>query len=104
MSILTKKFLNCSNPHNNRKFLFDSIPSLIQKSKNIHENKITNQSSLFQNDEKDEEELTNKTNDWSFDVKLSKEFESLGFYISDHPLNQYSDLLESYKIINFDDN
>ena len=57
----------------------------------------------FQNEEKDEEELTNKTNDWSFDEKLSKEFESLGFYISDHPLNQYSDLLESYKIINFDD-
>ena len=89
--------------NNNRKSLFDSIPSLIQKSKNIHENKIANQTSLFQKDEKDEDEFIIKTNDWSFDEKLSKEFESLGFYISNHPLSQYADLLESYKIISFDE-
>ena len=40
--------------------------------------------------------------DWDFDEKLSKEFEALGFYISDHPLNQYSDVLSDYEIISFE--
>ena len=31
----------------NRKILYDNIPNIIQNSKNIYENKINNQSSLF---------------------------------------------------------
>ena len=34
-------------------------------------------------------EIFNNVDDWDFDERLSKEFESLGFFISDHPLNQY---------------
>ena len=45
--------------------------------------------------------LINKIDDWNFDERLSKEFESIGFFISDHPLNQYSDILENYKIYKF---
>lgn len=89
--------------NNNRKSLFESIPSLIQKSKNMYENKIANQSSLFNKYDTQEEETRKIEEDWSFDEKLSKEFESLGFYISSHPLNQYSDILESYKIIDFNE-
>ena len=40
--------------------------------------------------------------DWKVDVKLSKEFETLGFYISDHPLNQYKSLFNKYNIINYE--
>ena len=36
------------------------------------------------------------------DVKrLSKEFEAVGFFISDHPLNQFKEIFEDYKIIDF---
>ena len=41
--------------------------------------------------------------DWHIDTKLTKEFETLGFYISDHPLNQYKSIFKQYNIINYDD-
>ena len=44
-----------------------------------------------------------KTKDWKFEERLSKEFETLGFFISDHPLNQYKDFFNHYNIINFND-
>ena len=87
----------------NRKSIYESIPSIILKSKNNYENKIANQINLFENKDIENNELISLVDDWNFDEKLSKEFEALGFYISDHPLNQYSDILSNYEIINFDD-
>ena len=45
--------------------------------------------------------LTIKTEDFIFEDRLSKEFETLGFFISDHPINQFKDFFPLYKIINF---
>ena len=87
----------------NRKSIYESIPSIILKSKNNYENKIANQINLFENKDIENNELISLVDDWNFDEKLSKEFEALGFYISDHPLNQYSDILSNYEIINFND-
>ena len=39
------------NLNNNRQSLYNSIPNLILKSKNIFENKINNQTTLFQDDD-----------------------------------------------------
>ena len=86
----------------NRKSLYNSIPSIILKSKNNHENKIANQINLFETKEIENNETISIIDDWDFDEKLSKEFEALGFYISDHPLNQYSDVLSDYEIISFE--
>ena len=86
----------------NRKFLFNSIPTLILKSKNIYENKVNNQINLF-HIEDEEDDIDTKFDDWKFDERLSKEFESVGFFISDHPLNEYSDILENYEVSNFSD-
>ena len=86
----------------NRKSLYESIPSIILKSKNNHENKIANQINLFETKEIENNEIISFIEDWDFDEKLSKEFEALGFYISDHPLNQYSDVLSDYEIISFE--
>ncbi len=86
----------------NRKEIYDSIPKLILKSKNNYENKINNQINLF-NIEDEQNKPDNKSDDWKFDERLSKEFESLGFFISDHPLNEYSETLENYDINNFID-
>ena len=32
---------------------------------------------------------------------LSKEFEAFGFFISDHPINQYKEIFNQYKIIDY---
>ncbi len=87
----------------NRKKIYDSIPKLILKSKNTYDNKINNQINLFQTDEDDNDVLENNPDDWKFDERLSKEFSSIGFFVSDHPLNEFSEILENYKVYNFND-
>ena len=87
----------------NRKKIYDSIPKLILKSKNTYDNKINNQINLFQTDEDDDDVLENNPDDWKFDERLSKEFSSIGFFVSDHPLNEFSEILENYKVFNFND-
>ena len=85
----------------NRQSLFNSIPNLITKSKNIFENKSLNQIDLFGNDEVKDDDLITTTEDWKFEERLSKEFEAVGFFISDHPLNQYKDVFNDYKIVDY---
>ena len=87
----------------NRKSLLESIPNIILKSKNIHENKSANQIDLFVDHEKEDFHLLSNIKDWETDIKLSKEFETLGFYISDHPINQFKNIFKQFNIINFDD-
>ena len=87
----------------NRQSLYDSIPSLILKSKNIFENKSVNQTNLFEEEGIIEEDLLKKIEDWKFEDRLSKEFEAVGFFISDHPLNQFRDSFEDYNIISYID-
>ena len=42
-----------------------------------------------------------KLKTWSNNEILSKEFESVGFFISDHPLNYYKDILDQYNVKSF---
>ena len=88
--------------NNNRASLYESIPNLILKSKSIHENKLTNQINLFDEGNILNDDFINKIEDWVFEDRLSKEFESIGFFISDHPLNQYKDIFNEFKIQNFE--
>ena len=89
------------NLNTNRQSLFKSIPNLILKSKNNFENKIANQIDLFSTEEVKDEDIILRTNDWKFEERLSKEFEAVGFFISDHPLNQFKEIFKDYKIIDF---
>jgi len=89
------------NLNNNRKSLFESIPNLILKSKNFFDNKTTNQIDLFLTDKNVEDNILEDSDDWKFEERLSKEFEAVGFFISDHPLNQYKEIFNDYKILNF---
>ncbi len=85
-----------------RNKILTSIPKIIQKIKNINEDKINNQTSLF-------ESITNSTNDfdyvsskkWTKKELLSEEFKSLGFYLSDHPLTEYSEIFDQLNIISY---
>ena len=82
----------------NRKSLFNSIPNIIIKSKNYFDNKIVNQIDLFGEDNENEADFIENISDWNFEERLSKEFEAVGFFISDHPLNQFKEIFDDYKI------
>ncbi|WP_440910492.1 DNA polymerase III subunit alpha [Candidatus Pelagibacter sp.] len=86
------------NLNSNRQAIFNSIPNLILKNKNIAENKLANQINLFSDNNEVEEDIITKIEDWKFEERLSKEFEAVGFFISDHPLNQFTEIFEDYKI------
>ena len=87
--------------NNNRQSIFNSIPSMITKSKNDFDNKIANQIDLFEETEENETNIISNIKDWEFEERLSKEFEAVGFFISDHPLNQFKEIFEDYKIIEY---
>ncbi len=89
------------NLNSNRQALFNSIPNIISKSKNIFDNKSANQIDLFSEDENVQDDIVSKDKDWNFEERLSKEFEAVGFFISDHPLNQFIDIFDDYKITNY---
>jgi len=86
---------------NNRQALFNSIPNFILKTKNIYENKAANQIDLFGSDEEQDNEIVLNIEDWKFEERLSREFEAIGFFISDHPLNQFKEIFDDYKIIDY---
>ena len=88
----------------NRKKLSDSIPKIISTIKSKYEEKTSNQKNLFDVDSNEENESFEfeTSEQWTKKELLSEEFKSLGFYISDHPLNEYKDFftqleIESYK-------
>ncbi len=87
--------------NSNRQTLYNSIPAIIAKSKNIFDNKSANQIDLFSEDESVQNEILIKTEDWKFEERLSKEFEAVGFFISDHPLNQFTEIFNDYKITDY---
>ena len=88
----------------NRKKLCNSIPKIISTIKSKHEEKTSNQNNLFDiTSNKENESFEFETSEkWTKKELLSEEFNSLGFYISDHPLNEYKEFfneleIESYK-------
>ena len=85
----------------NRQSLFISIPNFILKSKSIFDNKSANQIDLFNETDSQMNEITSNIEDWIFEERLSKEFEAVGFFISDHPLNQFKEIFDDYKIIDY---
>jgi len=89
------------NLNTNRQSIFNSIPKLLLKSKNIFENKIANQIDLFEINESNDENIIENIKDWDFEERLSKEFESIGFFMSDHPINKYKEIFDDYKITDY---
>ena len=83
--------------------LYENIPNIIQNSKNIYENKVQNQSSLFLDDNQKVSYLIQSKNspNWLNNEILSREFETVGFYLSNHPLDDFKDVLEQYKTKSF---
>jgi len=86
----------------NRNQILSSIPKIIQQVKNINEDKLNNQTSLFSdtNEEKNDFEYV-QSSTWTKKELLFEEFKSLGFYISDHPLNEYGEIFNHLKIVSY---
>ncbi len=85
-----------------RNKIFISIPKIIQKIKNINDDKTNNQSNLFENDENLNKEFEYlDAIPWTQKQLLNEEFKSLGFYVSDHPLNEYEEIFKELNIISY---
>jgi len=85
-----------------RNKILNSIPKIIQQIKNINEDKLSNQTSLFNdNDDTKNSFAYIKSNTWTKKELLLEEFKSLGFYISDHPLNEYKEVFDQLKVTSY---
>ena len=88
-----------------RNKILNSIPKIIQKIKNINDDKDSHQSNLFDEQETSQTEfefLPSKP--WLQKELLSEEFKSIGFYLTNHPLNEFEDIfnqLNINSIVNF---
>ncbi len=79
-----------------------SIPKIIQNIKNVNDEKDNNQSNLFDNQDNEHEEFEFLSSvPWSQKKLLSEEFKSLGFYLSNHPLNEFEETFKQLKINSF---
>ena len=83
-----------------RHSLFASIPKLIQINKSLYEEKTSSQNSLFLDNSKEDDSIfkIDKKKQWSKNEILLNEFQSIGFYMSDHPLKVYQNYFSEMKI------
>ncbi|GAA3863717.1 DNA polymerase III subunit alpha [Celeribacter arenosi] len=83
----------------NRRRVFDSLDPLVGYSAAIHEQKASNQVSLFGDAGEDlPEPRLSPVNDWSFAERLMEEQKAIGFFLSGHPLDDYAGALKRKKI------
>ena len=82
-----------------RNKILTSIPKIIQKIKNINDDKENHQSNLFDGQEKNKEAFDFESSiPWSVKELLSEEFKSIGFYLTNHPLNEFDEIFNQLKI------
>ena len=86
---------------NDRNKIFNSIPKIIQLIKNFNDDRLSNQTSLFKDSSSKNDFDYMQSNLWTKKQLLSEEFKSLGFYMSDHPLNEYGEIFTQLKIISY---
>ena len=79
-----------------------SIPKIIQKIKNINDDKENHQSNLFEDQQNEKEEFDfESSSPWSIKELLSEEFKSLGFYLTNHPLNEFEEIFNQLNISSY---
>ncbi|WP_170423194.1 DNA polymerase III subunit alpha [Ruegeria arenilitoris] len=88
----------------NRRRVFESLDLLVQYSAAIHDQKNSNQVSLFgeAGDDLPEPRLS-PSPDWLPAERLSEEFKAIGFYLSGHPLDDYMPALKRKQVLTLDE-
>ena len=85
---------------NNRNQLFQSIDILVEYSNICFSEKNTGQNNLFgENNNLLSYPELKLIDDWNSSEKLKKEYEAIGFYLSAHPLDEYSKWYKSKGIV-----
>ncbi|EAQ04332.1 DNA polymerase III, alpha subunit [Pseudooceanicola batsensis HTCC2597] len=88
----------------NRRRVFDSLDALVQYSAAIWEQKQSSQVSLFGDAGEDlPEPRLSPVQDWLPAERLAEEFKAIGFYLSGHPLDDYSAALKRKDIKTLDE-
>ena len=88
--------------YKDRNKILNSIPKIIQKIKNINDDRDNNQTNLFNDQDSNQssfEFLPSKP--WEQKELLSEEFKSIGFYLTNHPLNEFEEIFNQLKINSF---
>jgi DNA polymerase-3 subunit alpha len=88
----------------NRRRVFDALNGLVRYSAAIHEQKNSNQVSLFgeAGDDLPEPRIL-PMDDWEPAERLSEEFKAVGFYLSGHPLDDYMGALKRKDVKTLDE-
>ena len=82
--------------------IYHNVPELIKQSKNYDENLELNQINLFESQTNQDFKISfTEQPEWDEPEKIKKEFESIGFFVSDHPLKNYKQVLQGYNVINY---
>ena len=86
----------------NRKKILVSIPKIIQKIKNINDDRENHQSNLFDNEGTNQEDFEFvSTDSWKQKELLSEEFKSIGFYLTNHPLCEFEEIFDQLNISSY---
>jgi len=111
--VLNKRFIEnltaaggFDNLYNNRAQLYETIPKLMLYASHASREKEDAQQLMF-----DELNSVNSfasfkwadTLPWSSEKRLEKEFEAIGYYLTEHPLDRYRDVIESLNITQYRD-
>ncbi|MGZ2259437.1 DNA polymerase III subunit alpha [Roseobacter sp. A03A-229] len=88
----------------NRRRVFDALDALVAYSAAIHDQKASNQVSLFGEAGEDlPEPRLHPVQDWLPAERLAEEFTAVGFYLSGHPLDDYMGPLKRKDVITLDE-
>jgi DNA polymerase-3 subunit alpha len=88
----------------NRRRVHDSLDALVAYSAAVHDQKNSDQVSLFgeAGDDLPEPRLSPAT-DWLPAERLAEEFKAVGFYLSGHPLDDYAAFLKRKGVVTLDE-
>ncbi len=79
--------------------LYDNVDLMIGHANSAYESKNSNQTSLFGDDELEKEIKLKSAPDWPSLEKLKAEVEAVGFYLSAHPLDNYTKGLDRLGVV-----
>ncbi len=87
--------------HNNRHQLYASVEQILKQANTSSEARASSQASIFDLIPESSDQQTKLTamSEWSNLEKLQREFDALGFYLSGHPLDAYTEDLQRLKVL-----
>ncbi|MCE3254757.1 MAG: dnaE1 [Rickettsiaceae bacterium] len=78
--------------HNNRNQIVESVEIICKYAASREEERNSDQMSLFGSAQiSDEKPLLKKSNDWNKETKLQEEFKAFGFFLKEHPIDDFLD-------------